>query len=95
MDKTLKPWGYEQIIYLGTMWTVKLLHIKPGCRLSEQYHNKKWECIYYPTGATKEIPPTTIHRLENPTKEPIELLEVSLSGLENDIVRLQDDYCRK
>ena len=91
---TIKPWGAEIVLYQTPAWTVKILHINPGQRLSEQYHERKWECIYYPNGEVLSIPPNTVHRLENKTDVPIDLLEVSMSGLENDIVRIADDYGR-
>lgn len=41
-----KPWGYEEIIQVNEKYAFKHLHIKPGKRLSLQYHVNKMETIY-------------------------------------------------
>jgi mannose-6-phosphate isomerase len=41
-----KPWGYEDILEHNEVYTMKILHINPGQRLSLQYHNEKVETIY-------------------------------------------------
>lgn len=108
MRASLKPWGYEVILERSPAYTIKLIHINEGHRLSLQYHRRKVESIYVLFGhltlirgrkkemvfhgETRTIKPGTLHRFCAPSM-PVELLEVSV-GSDGDIVRLQDDYGR-
>jgi mannose-1-phosphate guanylyltransferase / mannose-6-phosphate isomerase len=108
-----RPWGYYQSVDEGTRYQVKRIVVRPGGRLSLQKHHHRaehWvvvrgaaevtinsriehvhenESIYLPIGST--------HRLANPGKIDLELIEVQTGSYfgEDDIVRFEDDYSRK
>jgi mannose-1-phosphate guanylyltransferase/mannose-6-phosphate isomerase len=110
--KVHRPWGNYQSIDTGDRHQVKRIVVKPGGRLSLQKHHHRsehWivvrgaarvtvndlvktmhenESIYIPIGAT--------HRLENPGKILLELIEVQTGSYfgEDDIIRIEDDYKR-
>jgi mannose-1-phosphate guanylyltransferase/mannose-6-phosphate isomerase len=110
--KVHRPWGSYQSIDNGDRHQVKRIVVKPGNRLSLQKHHHRsehWivvrgtarvtvnelvkvvhenESIYIPIGA--------VHRLENPGKILLELIEVQTGSYlgEDDIIRLEDDYQR-
>ena len=110
--KVHRPWGSYQSVDNGERHQVKRITVKPGGRLSLQKHHHRsehWivvrgaaqvtvnelvkvvhenESIYIPIGAT--------HRLENPGKIPLELIEVQTGSYlgEDDIIRIEDDYRR-
>lgn len=110
--KVHRPWGSYQSLDSGERHQVKRIVVKSGSRLSLQMHHHRsehWivvrgtarvtiddqtkiihenESIYIPIGAT--------HRLENPGKIPLELIEVQTGSYlgEDDIVRFDDDYQR-
>lgn len=93
---TMKEWGFEILLYQNKAWKVKVLCIQPGHRLSRQYHNRKWETMYYPTGFVRVIPRKKIHRPGNCLgKKVLEIIEVSTNISDDDIVRLADDYNRE
>jgi len=107
-----RPWGYYQSLHAGDRFQVKRLTVAPGARLSLQKHYHRaehWvvvngtalvtrgeeqillrenESVYLPLG----IP----HRLENPGKVPLNLIEVQSGSYlgEDDIVRFDDHYGR-
>jgi mannose-1-phosphate guanylyltransferase/mannose-6-phosphate isomerase len=107
-----RPWGWYQRIDLGARFQVKRINVKPGGLLSLQKHFHRaehWvvvsgtaevtldgavsyihenESIYLPIGCT--------HRLANPGKIALELIEVQVGSYtgEDDIVRLEDVYAR-
>jgi mannose-1-phosphate guanylyltransferase / mannose-6-phosphate isomerase len=107
-----RPWGYYQDVDLAARYRVKRIVVKPGSKLSLQKHfhrSEHWvvvkgtaevtvgndvrsvhenESIYIPIGS--------IHRLANPGKIPLELIEVQVGSYvgEDDIVRLDDVYGR-
>ena len=110
--KVHRPWGSYQSVDQGDRFQVKRIVVKPGGRLSLQMHHHRaehWvivrgtarvtigddvkilhenELIYVPSGAR--------HRLENPGKIDLELIEVQTGSYlgEDDIVRIEDDYHR-
>jgi mannose-1-phosphate guanylyltransferase/mannose-6-phosphate isomerase len=110
--RIFRPWGFYQSVDSGTRYQVKRIVVKPGARLSLQKHFHRaehWvvvrgtaevtlneehrmihenESIYVPIGST--------HRLVNPGKIPLELIEVQVGSYlgEDDIVRLEDVYAR-
>lgn len=107
-----RPWGYYETVALGERFQVKRILVKPGHRLSEQMHYHRAEHWVVVKGTAKVscgersfilsedestyIPITRVHRLENPGKVPLELIEVQ-SGTylgEDDIVRFDDAYGR-
>jgi mannose-1-phosphate guanylyltransferase/mannose-6-phosphate isomerase len=107
-----RPWGYYQTADSGGRYQVKRICVHPGGRLSLQKHFHRaehWvvvhgtaevtvgdevklvhenESIYVPMGA--------VHRLANPGKIPLELIEVQVGSYlgEDDIIRLDDVYQR-
>ncbi|MBV8697828.1 MAG: mannose-1-phosphate guanylyltransferase/mannose-6-phosphate isomerase [Bradyrhizobium sp.] len=110
--KVHRPWGSYQSVDNGDRHQVKRIIVKPGNRLSLQKHHHRsehWivvrgaalvtiddrvktvhenESIYIPIGA--------VHRLENPGKIQLELIEVQTGSYlgEDDIIRIEDDYRR-
>lgn len=107
-----RPWGFYESIQEGHRYQVKRITVNPGAKLSLQKHFHRaehWvvvngtalvtrdeerllvrenESIYLPLGA--------VHRLENPGKLPLNLIEVQSGAYlgEDDIVRLEDVYQR-
>ena len=107
-----RPWGAYQSVDIGERHQVKRITVKAGGRLSLQKHHHRsehWivvrgtarvtvnelvkivhenESIYIPIGA--------VHRLENPGKILLELIEVQTGSYlgEDDIIRIEDDYRR-
>ncbi|KWV59512.1 mannose-1-phosphate guanyltransferase [Bradyrhizobium macuxiense] len=110
--KVHRPWGSYQSVDNGDRHQVKRIIVRPGGRLSLQKHHHRsehWivvrgtaqvtvneliktvhenESIYIPIGA--------VHRLENPGKIQLELIEVQTGSYlgEDDIIRIEDDYRR-
>ena len=110
--KVHRPWGSYQSLDNGERHQVKRIVVKAGGRLSLQMHHHRsehWivvpgtakvtvndlvkivhenESVYIPIGAT--------HRLENPGKILLELIEVQTGSYlgEDDIIRIEDDYQR-
>lgn len=110
--RNARPWGYFETLNKGPRFQVKLLHVKPGGRLSTQMHHHRSEHWVVVQGTAtvvidgKEqlvrenesvfITATQWHRLENPGKVPLELIEVQLGTYlgEDDIIRSDDVYNR-
>jgi mannose-1-phosphate guanylyltransferase/mannose-6-phosphate isomerase len=107
-----RPWGYYESIEAGDRYQVKHLMVKPGATLSLQMHHHRAEHWVVVKGTARivlgneqmllsenestYIPIGTPHRLENPGKVPLSIIEVQ-SGCylgEDDIVRLDDIYGR-
>lgn len=108
-----RPWGWFESIARGSRFQVKRICVKPGGKLSLQSHHHRAEhwivvegtarvtigetssivtenqSIYVPLGAR--------HRLENPGKLPVVLIEVQTGGYlgEDDIIRYEDAYARR
>jgi mannose-1-phosphate guanylyltransferase/mannose-6-phosphate isomerase len=111
--KAHRPWGSYQSLDSGTRYQVKRIVVKPGGRLSLQMHHHRaehWVVVRGTARATVAdavkvlnenesiyIPLGTRHRLENPGKIDLELIEVQTGSYlgEDDIVRFEDDYRRK
>lgn len=107
-----RPWGWYEGIDRGERFQVKRIMVKPGEKLSLQMHHHRAEHWIVVTGTAKVtigdneimlsenqstyIPLGQTHRLENPGKIPLHLIEVQSGSYlgEDDIVRLQDDYRR-
>jgi mannose-1-phosphate guanylyltransferase/mannose-6-phosphate isomerase len=107
-----RPWGYFETLNVGPRFQVKLLHVKPGGKLSMQMHHHRSEHWVVVHGTAKVtvgneerlvhenqsvyIVATQWHRLENPGKTPLELIEVQIGSYlgEDDIVRSEDVYNR-
>ena len=110
--KVLRPWGSYDGVDVGERFLVKRIVVKPGARLSLQMHHHRaehWIVVRGTAKVTREdssflvsenestfIPLGTKHRLENPGRVPLEMIEVQ-SGTylgEDDIVRFEDVYGR-
>lgn len=107
-----RPWGYYQSLDAGERFQVKRIVVKPGARLSLQMHHHRAEHWVVASGTARItcgektcllrenesvfIPMGTTHRLENPGKLPLYLIEVQVGGYlgEDDIVRFEDNYGR-
>jgi mannose-1-phosphate guanylyltransferase/mannose-6-phosphate isomerase len=110
--RNARPWGFFQTLNVGPRFQVKLLHVKPGGRLSTQMHHHRSEHWVVVKGTGRVvidgveqllcenqsvfITATQWHRLENPGKVPLELIEVQIGTYlgEDDIVRSDDIYNR-
>jgi len=108
----VSPWGYFQVIEEGDGYKVKRIVVEPGARLSLQRHKHRAEHWIVVAGiaevtvgddvrrldANKSvfIPQGEIHRLGNPGKELLTVIEVQYGAYlgEDDIERLSDDYDR-
>jgi mannose-1-phosphate guanylyltransferase / mannose-6-phosphate isomerase len=110
--KVRRPWGWYDTIDVGERFKVKRILVNPGASLSLQKHAKRaehWVVVKGTAEVTcgerritlKEnestfIPLGEVHRLSNPSSQPLEIIEVQ-SGLylgEDDIVRMSDGYGR-
>ena len=110
--KVFRPWGYYQSIDSGSRFKVKQITVKPGAKLSLQMHHHRaehWvvvegtalisrddETFLLRENESAYIPIGSKHRLENPGKVPLKLIEVR-SGTylsEDDITRYEDTYGR-
>jgi len=107
-----RPWGSFTAIHNGHRVQVKHIVVKPGGKLSLQMHHHRAEHWVIVQGTAKirrgdeelmltedqstYIPLGTAHRLENPGKIPLHLIEVQSGSYlgEDDIVRLEDSYGR-
>ncbi|MBU4231298.1 MAG: mannose-1-phosphate guanylyltransferase/mannose-6-phosphate isomerase [Desulfobacterales bacterium] len=105
-----RPWGRYTVMDEGPSFKVKRIVVDPGQKLSLQVHQHRAEHWVVVTGTARVtigqevslvgsnqsvyIPQKTPHRLENPTVEPIQLIEVQTGVYleEDDIQRLEDDY---
>jgi mannose-1-phosphate guanylyltransferase/mannose-6-phosphate isomerase len=110
--RNYRPWGYFETLSIGTRFQVKLLHVNPGGKLSMQMHHHRSEHWVVVQGTAKVVVgdleklvrenesvyifSTQWHRLENPGKVPLELIEVQIGTYlgEDDIVRTDDVYHR-
>jgi mannose-1-phosphate guanylyltransferase/mannose-6-phosphate isomerase len=110
--RSYRPWGYFETLSLAPRFQVKLLHVKPGAKLSMQMHHHRSEHWVVVHGTARVsiggeeklvrenesvyIVATQWHRLENPGKTPLELIEVQIGSYlgEDDIVRSDDIYHR-
>jgi mannose-1-phosphate guanylyltransferase / mannose-6-phosphate isomerase len=111
--EVFRPWGSYDSIDAGERFQVKRLVVKPGAQLSLQLHNHRaehWIVVQgvaritrgtdlfdlYPNQSTY-IPLGVRHRIENPGKVPLHLIEVQSGDYlgEDDIVRFEDVYGRE
>jgi mannose-1-phosphate guanylyltransferase/mannose-6-phosphate isomerase len=107
-----RPWGTYRSLHNGHRVQVKHITVKPGGRLSLQMHHHRAEHWIVVQGTAKirrgdeemmltedqstYIPLGTAHRLENPGKIPLHLIEVQSGSYlgEDDIIRFEDSYGR-
>ncbi len=110
--KVYRPWGASESIQTANRFKVNRLKVKPGARISLQKHFNRAEHWIVVRGTAlvckadkrfilKEdestyIPAGTTHRLENPGKIDLELIEIQTGSYlgEEDIERVEDDYGR-
>lgn len=110
--KVARPWGWYDSIDVGERFQVKRIAVKPGASLSLQMHHHRAEHWIVVKGTAKVtngdqvflleenqstyIPIGAKHRLENPGKTDLEMIEVQSGGYlgEDDIVRFEDTYGR-
>ena len=107
-----RPWGSYTILSEGENYKVKKIVINPGCKISLQMHyhrSEHWtvingigkltqdnKVIFFKENESTFIPASTRHRLENPGKLPLSIIEVQTGRYlgEDDIVRFDDVYGR-
>ena len=107
-----RPWGTYRSIHTGDRVQVKHIMVKPGAKLSLQKHQHRAEHWVVVAGTAKVtrgsdeitlyedqstyIPLGTAHRLENPGKIPLHVIEVQSGSYlgEDDIIRFEDTYGR-
>lgn len=107
-----RPWGGYELLHQGERFAIKRVTVLPGKRLSLQYHHHRsehWVVVrgtalvtrdgeerYVNEGESVFIPKHCVHRLENPGKVTLELVEIRGGEYieEDDIVRIEDDYGR-
>ena len=112
LPRDYRPWGWYESIALGTRFQVKLIVVNPGAALSLQSHNHRSEHWVVVEGIAKVtitdvvktvtenqsvyIPLGAIHRMENPGKLPLTMIEVQTGSYfgEDDIIRYEDVYAR-
>lgn len=110
--KNYRPWGWYDAIDSGERFQVKRIVVKPGAALSLQMHHHRAEhwivvkgtaevtngdqVILLSENESTYIPLGNVHRLANPGKTPLEIIEVQSGGYlgEDDIVRFEDNYGR-
>ena len=110
--RVARPWGWYDSIDMGPRHQVKHITVKPGASLSLQMHHHRAEHWVVVSGTAEVtngdqvmmlsenqstyIPIGQTHRLANPGKVPLEMIEVQSGGYlgEDDIVRFEDTYGR-
>lgn len=108
-----RPWGYFESIAFGNRFQVKRIVVHPGAALSLQSHfhrSEHWIVVHGTARVTVDetvqllsenqsiyIPLGSVHRLENPGKVPMVLIEVQTGSYlgEDDIIRYEDVYSRQ
>jgi mannose-1-phosphate guanylyltransferase/mannose-6-phosphate isomerase len=111
-QKVARPWGWYESIDHADRFQVKHITVKPGACLSLQMHHHRaehWIIVKGTARITRDdkvmtltenqstyIPLGSKHRLENPGKIPLELIEIQSGSYlgEDDIVRFEDHYGR-
>lgn len=107
-----RPWGHYTVLETGPRFKVKRIVVLPGQKLSLQLHYHRSEHWVVVSGTASVtigeeqkllhenesiyISKSTLHRLENPGKVPLEMIEVQVGEYtgEDDIVRFEDVYGR-
>lgn len=110
--KIYRPWGWYDSIDFGERFQVKRIVVNPGARLSLQMHHHRAEHWIVVKGTAEVtngdkvmllsenestyIPLGHVHRLANPGRIPLEMIEVQSGSYlgEDDIVRFEDTYGR-
>ena len=112
-DRVYRPWGYYETVEKGYRYQVKHLMVKPAASLSLQLHHHRaehWvvvrgtarvtrgdEAVLLGENQSTYIPLGIRHRLENPGKLPLSIIEIQSGPYleEDDIVRFEDRYQRE
>ena len=107
-----RPWGSYTTLESGHRYKLKRIVVKPGCKLSLQMHHHRsehWvviagtarvvngdEEIYLEENQSTYVPATRPHRLENPGRIPLQIIEIQTGPYleEDDLVRFEDLYGR-
>ena len=110
--KDHRPWGWFESLVVGGRFQVKRIHVLAGAALSLQSHHHRSEhwivvegtakvtvddsVILLTEGQSVYIPLGAVHRMENPSKVPMVLIEVQTGVYlgEDDIIRYEDIYAR-
>lgn len=110
---TYRPWGSYTVLEEGQRYKIKRIVVKPAQKLSHQLHYHRSEHWIIVKGTARVtigkttslvhenestyVPKSTGHRLENPGKVPLEMIEVQNGEYvgEDDIIRFNDIYGRK
>ncbi|TNF54609.1 mannose-1-phosphate guanylyltransferase/mannose-6-phosphate isomerase [bacterium] len=108
-----RPWGSYTVLEMGDRFKIKKIEVKPGAKLSHQMHHHRSEHWIVVAGTARVtngdkvydvhpnestyIPMSTKHRLENPGKISLQIIEVQNGDYleEDDIIRFDDAYQRK
>lgn len=108
-----RPWGSFTLLERGLRYKIKRINVNPGQKLSLQMHHHRSEHWIVVRGTARVtigervffvhenesvyVPKSTVHRLENPGKIPLEIIEVQVGEYveEDDIKRLEDAYGRE
>lgn len=111
-NRTYRPWGFYESLIQGDRFQVKRIVVLPGHKLSLQKHYHRAEHWVVVTGCASVtcdaetrllhenesiyLPVGSIHRMENPGKIPLTMIEVQSGAYlgEDDIVRFEDTYGR-
>lgn len=112
LPRDYRPWGWYESLVIGRRFQVKRIHVHPGAALSLQSHHHRSEHWIVVEGTAKVtvddevklvtenqsvyIPLGAVHRMENPGKVPMVLIEVQTGTYlgEDDIIRYDDVYAR-
>ncbi|MGR3482040.1 mannose-1-phosphate guanylyltransferase/mannose-6-phosphate isomerase [Salipiger marinus] len=107
-----RPWGWFESLVIGTRFQVKRIVVNPGASLSLQSHHHRSEHWIVVEGTARVtvddtvqlvsenqsiyVPLGAVHRMENPGKLPMVLIEVQTGSYlgEDDIIRYEDVYAR-
>ncbi len=109
----IRPWGSYTVLEEGLGYKIKRIMVNPKSRLSLQSHTKRSEHWVVVSGTARAtcgesvytigqnqstfVPMGVKHRLENPTDEPLQIIEVQCGVYlgEDDIARYADDFGRE
>ncbi len=112
LPRDFRPWGWYESLVVGDRFQVKRIHVHPGAALSLQSHHHRSEHWIVVEGTAQitvdaevklvtenqsvYIPLGAVHRMENPGKVPMVLIEVQTGSYlgEDDIIRYEDIYSR-
>ena len=113
LPRDYRPWGWYESLVIGGRFQVKRIVVNPGASLSLQSHHHRSEHWIVVEGTAKitvddtvqlisenqsvYIPLGAVHRMENPGKVPMVLIEVQTGSYlgEDDIIRYEDVYARR